>query len=99
MLPRIAAVAETGWTQKANKNFVRDMINVAVGIVWQTCLVAAPIFLVIHYTSEFAIAMGIAAACTIFLWKNWYQHLQDYPDDLPKELLVGTADEHLLKKA
>jgi Na+/proline symporter len=81
-----------------NPNFARDMVNVAVGIVWQTSLVAAPIFLVIHYTAEFAACMGVAALCTLILWKNWYQHLQDYPADLPPELLVGTADEHLLKK-
>jgi SSS family solute:Na+ symporter len=84
---------------KANPHFKRDMVNVLVGIIWQTSLVAAPIFLVIHHFSEFAIAMTAAALCTLFLWKNWYQHLQDYPDDLPPELLVGTSDEHLLKKS
>jgi hypothetical protein len=81
-----------------NNNFLRDMINVVVGIVWQTSLVAAPIFLVIHYYNEFALCMGVAAACTLFLWKNWYQHLQDYPADVPAELLVGTNDEHLINK-
>jgi hypothetical protein len=83
---------------EANTNFKRDMVNVVVGIVWQTCLVAAPIFLVIHQTTEFAIALTIAGLCTLFLWKNWYQHLQDYPSDLPQEFLVGTSDEHLIKK-
>lgn len=82
-----------------NPNFVRDMVNVAVGIVWQTSLVAAPIFLVIHYTAEFAMCMGVAAVCTLFLWKNWYQHLQDYPEDMPQELLLGTSDERLMKKS
>jgi hypothetical protein len=67
--------------------------------VWQTSLVAAPIFLVIHKWNEFGIAMSLAAVCAVFLWKNWYQHLQDYPDDLPPQLLVGTSDEHLLKKS
>jgi solute:Na+ symporter, SSS family len=83
---------------KANKNFTRDMVNVVVGIVWQTSLVAAPIFLVIHRWNEFGIAIGLAAVCALFLWKNWYQHLQDYPDDMPPALLAGTTDEHLLKK-
>jgi SSS family solute:Na+ symporter len=95
---RAAAQQEYG-AIKANPHFKRDMVNVAVGIVWQTSLVAAPIFLVIHKWNEFGIAMGCAAACALFLWKNWYQHLQDYPDDLPPQLLVGTSDEHLLKKS
>lgn len=92
------AVQEQYPNVKANPHFKRDMVNVFVGIIWQTSLVAAPIFLVIHHFSEFAIAMTAAALCTFFLWKNWYQHLQDYPDDLPPEMLVGTTDEHLLKK-
>lgn len=95
---RAAAQQEYG-AIKANPHFKRDMVNVAVGIVWQTSLVAAPIFLVIHKWNEFGIAIGLAAVCALFLWKNWYQHLQDYPDDLPPQLLVGTSDEHLLKKA
>ena len=33
-----------------NKNFKSDMLNVAIGIVAQTCLVAAPIFLVVTTT-------------------------------------------------
>jgi solute:Na+ symporter, SSS family len=83
----------------ANQNFARDMVNVVVGIIWQTCLVAAPIFMVIHYWQEFAIAMLAVVVSTLFLWKNWYLHLEDYPSDLPAELLLGTSDEHLLKKA
>lgn len=81
-----------------NTNFLRDMVNVAVGIVWQTSLVAAPIFLVIQQYGKFGIAMGLAAVCALFLWKNWYRHLQDYPTDIPPALLVGTKDEHLISK-
>ena len=74
------------------------MVNVVVGIVWQTSLVAAPIFLVIQQYDKFGIAMGLAAVCTLFLWKNWYRHLQDYPTDIPPALLVGTKDVHLISK-
>jgi Na+/proline symporter len=82
---------------KPNTNFKRDMVNVVVGIIWQTSLIAAPIFLVIHHYSKFFIAIGVVAACALFLWRNWYRHLQDYPEDIPKELLVGTNDEALMK--
>ncbi len=82
----------------ANKNFYRDMVNVVVGICWQTSLIAAPIFMVIQYWQEFAIALTVAAVATLFLWRNWYIHLQDYPNDIPPQLLLGTNDEHLLKK-
>lgn len=82
-----------------NTNFLRDMVNVMVGIVWQTSLVAAPIFLVIQQYDKFAIAMALAALGALFLWKNWYRHLQDYPTDIPPALLAGTKDEHLIVKS
>lgn len=82
---------------QTNTNFYRDMVNVVVGICWQTSLMAAPIFMVIQYWREFAIALTVAAISTLFLWRNWYIHLQDYPKDIPPQLLLGTNDEHLLK--
>lgn len=83
----------------ANKNFARDAVNVLVGIVWQTSLVAAPIFMVIKHWPEFIAAMVVAAITSIFLWFNWYQKLEDYPADIPASALQGTNDEHLLTKA
>jgi Na+/proline symporter len=83
----------------ANKNFARDAINVVVGIVWQTSLVAAPIFMVIKHWPEFIIAMVIAVITSIFLWFNWYKKLEDYAADTPAVLLQGTNDEHLLAKS
>lgn len=82
----------------ANKNFARDAVNVVVGIVWQTALVAAPIFMVIKHWPEFIVAMVIAIATSIFLWFNWYKKLEDYAADTPASLLQGTNDEHLLAK-
>jgi len=82
----------------ANKNFARDAVNVVVGVVWQTALVAAPIFMVIKHWPEFIVAMCIAIATSIFLWFNWYKKLEDYAADTPASLLQGTNDEHLLAK-
>lgn len=83
----------------ANKNFARDAVNVVVGIVWQTSLVAAPIFMVIKHWPEFIIAMVIAVIASIFLWFNWYKKLEDYAADTPAAMLQGTNDEHLLTKS
>src|SRR5690606_1731747 len=35
-------------TFQSNKNFKRDMFNVVVGIVWQTCLTVTPIYIIIR---------------------------------------------------
>ncbi|AQT61560.1 sodium:solute symporter family protein [Cellvibrio sp. PSBB023] len=83
----------------ANKDFVRDAVNVVVGIVWQTALVAAPIFMVIKHWPEFIVAMAIAVVTSIFLWFNWYKKLEDYPADTPVSAVQGTNDEALVAKS
>jgi len=62
---------------KQNTAFGRDMLNVAVGIVWQTALVAAPIYLVVKQFRGLAIAAIIVGIGTVILKKNWYDKLED----------------------
>ncbi len=62
---------------KANKNFKRDMFNVVIGIIWQTSLVALPIFLVIQ-EKMYIIYDLIALVITSLIMKmNWYDKLED----------------------
>lgn len=55
----------------------RDLSNVAVGIIWQTALVAAPIYLVLKQFWYCAIAVMIIGAATVVLKKNWYDKLEN----------------------
>lgn len=64
-----------------NKDFGRDMTNVCVGIIWQTAIVALPIFIVIQDWAKGAIAGVVIAATSLFLKFNWYDNLSDYPPD------------------
>ncbi|MBP6795416.1 MAG: sodium:solute symporter, partial [Saprospiraceae bacterium] len=61
-----------------NTDFKRDMFNVLIGVLWQTCLVIFPIYLVLLKTVPFVISVSIALVCTWILKKNWY-------DKLPKD--------------
>ncbi len=67
---------------ETNKAFGRDMFNVAIGIIWQTALTAAPIFMIIQYFTQMWIALGVVAVCTVILKFNWYDKMEDYPADL-----------------
>jgi Na+/proline symporter len=61
-----------------NNNFRMDMMNILVGVVWQTTLVAMPMFLVFH---EYAWSLGclaIALACMAVLKRNWWDRLPEY---------------------
>ena len=61
---------------KRNTNFKRDMVNVVVGVVWQTALVVLPIYFVLMRWTPVAIAAVIVAVTMIFLKKNWYDKLE-----------------------
>jgi Na+/proline symporter len=58
-----------------NPDFLRDMFNVAVGIVWQITLVALPIYFVIQQFTRAAIAAAIVAVTSLILKFTWYDHL------------------------
>ncbi len=54
----------------------RDLLNVAVGIVWQFSLVMLPIYLLIHeYRAALCCAL-ILVITIILLKKNWYDKLE-----------------------
>ena len=61
---------------RPNPDFKKDAVNVIVGIVWQLCLTALPIYLVLR---EWPWAGGIAAVLvvtSVFLKFNWYDKLE-----------------------
>jgi len=62
-----------------NRDFGIDMVNVAVGVVWQTALTASAIFLVIHAMDKFYITAALALACTVFLKFSLWDRLRDEP--------------------
>lgn len=59
-----------------NKNFKRDMLNIAVGIVWQMTLTLVPIYFVLREFRRFWAAVAALAITSVFLKKNWYDKLE-----------------------
>lgn len=65
-----------------NKDMGRDVLNMAVGIIWQTALTATGIYLVLKDYRSLAISVGVVCVTSLFLKLHWYDSLQDYPSDL-----------------
>ena len=61
---------------RRNTNFKRDMVNVVVGTIWQTALVAMPIYFVLMRWTPVAVTAAIVVVTMIFLKKNWYDKLE-----------------------
>jgi Na+/proline symporter len=59
-----------------NPDFWRDMGNILVGMVWQTSLVALPVFVVIHRFDRAALAFGLVAVTSVVLKFSWYDRLE-----------------------
>jgi len=70
----------------ANRDGPRDAFNVAVGIIWQTSLTAAGIYLVLQNFNRLGLATVIAVVCMFVLKFTWYDRLVDYPDDVAAEM-------------
>ncbi len=58
-----------------NRHFKRDAFNVAVGVIWQTSLVALPIYLVIHETTLMLATLGVTVATSLILKFTWWDKL------------------------
>ena len=74
-----ACLAETP-DIRPNKGFGRDMLNVGVGMAWQTALTAAGIFFVIREWGSFWTCVAVVAGGSIFLKFNWLDKLRDEPE-------------------
>jgi solute:Na+ symporter, SSS family len=68
-----------------NSDLKRDLVNVTVGIVWQIALICVPIFLVIQDWQKMLAAFVVVSVTSIFLKRNWYDHMRDYPEDFSPE--------------
>jgi Na+/proline symporter len=75
--PILRKVQQEDPSFQPNKDFFRDMFNVVVGIVWQICLVALPIYIVTWRLRTAAITFAIIAVTSIILKFTWYDHLTE----------------------
>jgi Na+/proline symporter len=77
---------------KANRDFPRDAFNVVVGIIWQTSMVAAGVYLVLQDYQALALCGALVLLGSIILKLNWYDRMRDYPDGL-EEATEGSGIE------
>jgi Na+/proline symporter len=73
-----------------NKNFYRDMFNIAVGTVWQTCFIVLAMFLVLRSFRNAAITLGVLVVTCVILKKSWYDRLPLPTPDAEPEMEGNT---------
>ncbi len=60
---------------KENTDLKKDLLNILVGVVWQTALVILPIYLVLMQKLPFAITLIIVLITSFILKKTWFDQL------------------------
>lgn len=60
---------------QANNQFKQDFMNIIIGIVWQTSIIAAPVFLVLQQWMQMSVALSIAIITTAILKFTWWNKL------------------------
>jgi hypothetical protein len=73
-----------------NKDFYRDMFNIAVGTVWQTCFIVLAMFLVLRSFRNAAITLAVLVVTCVILKKNWYDRLPAPTPDAEPEMEGNT---------
>lgn len=69
-----------------NPNFLRDSTNVMVGIVWQLCLTALPIYVVLRQWNWVGAILAVLVVTSAFLKFNWYDKLEKTPTNPRSEI-------------
>jgi SSS family solute:Na+ symporter len=59
-----------------NRDCAHDMANVAVGIVWQLCLVTLPIYIVLKQWTWSGAILVVLVATSVYMKFNWYDRLE-----------------------
>ncbi len=62
---------------QANRNFWRDALNVANGIVWQLMLMVIPICLVIRQYKTMWAGIAVLAVTSVIMKRLWYDRLNE----------------------
>ena len=83
--PVLAKVVKEDPGFKRNPDFFRDMFNIFVGTVWQTCFIVLAMFLVTRHFRNCGITLVVLVITCLILKKTWYDRLPaPTPDAVPE---------------
>ena len=75
--PILEKVRQEDPSFRPNKDFLRDMFNILVGMIWQVALVALPIYIVTWRLRNATLTVLLIASTSLVLKYVWYDHLKE----------------------
>lgn len=61
---------------ESNKRFWRDALNILIGMIWQTALIALPVFILLKQKTPLVITAIAIVAASVILKFSWYNKLE-----------------------
>ena len=65
---------------RRNPHFGRDMLNVVIGVAWQTALTAGGVYLVVRDFTGLGVALLVVALAMLVLKRTWWDQLEEPVD-------------------
>ena len=75
--PILEKVRQEDPSFRPNKDFLRDMFNISVGMIWQIALVALPIYIVTWRLRNATLTALLVAITSLVLKYTWYDNLKE----------------------
>jgi hypothetical protein len=75
--PILKKVQQEDPSFQRNKDFFRDVFNIAVGMIWQIALVVLPMYIVTWRLGRAAVTFAVVAVTSLLLKVFWYDHLKE----------------------
>jgi len=79
--PVYMALKKEDETITKNNDFWRDMMNCAIGILWQSSMIVLPIYTLIRDYPKALIALTIFLVTSVILKFTWYDKVKRLPDE------------------
>lgn len=76
--PVLDALNKDGIGYRRNKDFVKDMYNCVIGIIWQSSMILLPIYFMIRDYPKTWMAFGIFILTSIILKYTWLDKVRKY---------------------
>ena len=75
--PILEKVRQEDPSFRPNKDFLRDMFNISIGMIWQIALVALPIYIVTWRLRNATLTALLVAITSLVLKYTWYDNLKE----------------------
>ena len=78
--PVYQSLKEQDQTFEKNKDFTKDMLNCVVGIVWQSSMIALPVFFIVRDYPKTIVSLLVFVVTTIILKYTWLDKVRKIVD-------------------